>query len=224
VWHHKRQKYHFISLKALTEIDAIGEALETYAQLTAAIEKNLPITTHAKKLDHYIELFMQHMEVRKKNGKITPKRVVIVRQLLRSLERFYDEKKAPSIGELPHVYEAHYETWRNLSLTRLTAKPLTPSSRNNEYNCHRQFFGFLRDQEIISKESVEQWIESSIKSSISFFNKFSVASVEENGAPDDLKLNLNFDVTIKLEDLNPSWISDKFTIVGSEEIPERIEW
>jgi hypothetical protein len=151
VWHHKRQKYHFISLKALTEVDAIGEALETYAQLTAAIEKNLPITTHAKKLEHYIGLFMEHMEVRKKNGKITPKRVIIVRQLLRSLERFYGEQNAPSISELPHIYEANYETWRDLSLTRLTSKPLTPSSRNNEYNCHRQFFGFLRDQEIISK-------------------------------------------------------------------------
>lgn len=98
-----------------------------------------------------------------------------------------------------------------------------------DHNFKQDFLGSFYDedffdQEIISKESVEQWIESSIKSSISFFNKFSVASVEENGAPDDLKLNLNFDVTIKLEDLNPSWISDKFTIVGSEEIPERIEW
>ena len=98
-----------------------------------------------------------------------------------------------------------------------------------DHNFKQDFLGSFYDedffdQEIISKESVEQWIESSIKSSISFFNNFSVASVEENGAPDDLELNLNFDVTIKLEDLNPSWISDKFTIVGSEEIPERYFW
>ena len=151
IWHHKRKKYNFISLNAKNELDATHEALETYAQLTSAIEKNLPISADARKLEHYIGMFMDYMDVRSKNKKITPKRVVVVRQLLRSLEKFYDEQNSPTITELSKLYEEQYEQWRDQTVTRLTNKPLSPRSRNNESNCHRQFFGFLRDREIVSK-------------------------------------------------------------------------
>lgn len=151
IWHHKRKKYNFISLDATNETDAITEALEKYGQLSASIEKNLPISADARKLEHYIGMFMDFMETRAKNGKIVPKRVVVVRQLLRSLEKFYDEHKQPAITTLPQLYEDRYEEWRDNTLTRLTNRPHSPRSRNNEYNCHRQFFGFLRDREIVSK-------------------------------------------------------------------------
>jgi thymidylate synthase len=113
IWHHKRKKYNFISLNAKNELDATHEALETYAQLTSAIEKNLPISADARKLEHYIGMFMDYMDVRSKNKKITPKRVVVVRQLLRSLEKFYDEQSSPTITELSKLYEEQYEQWRD---------------------------------------------------------------------------------------------------------------
>ena len=88
IWHHKRQKYNFISLKATNEIDAITEALEKYGALTTSIDKNLPISRDARKLEHYIRMFIDYMDTRAKNKKITQKRVVVVGQLLRSLEKF----------------------------------------------------------------------------------------------------------------------------------------
>ena len=151
VWHHKRKKYNYISLNAQNVTDASIEAIDLYVELKDTIEKNLPISADARKLEYYIAVFMEHMEIRAKNGKITPKRVVILRQLLRSLEKFYDLNDKPSITDLPLLYEERFEEWRDKSLTRLTAKPLTPRSRNNEYNAHRQFFGFLKDRGIVGK-------------------------------------------------------------------------
>ena len=151
VWHHKRKKYNYISLKAQNVTDASIEAIDLYVGLKDTIEKNLPIAADARKLEYYIAVFMEHMEIRAKNGKITPKRVVILRQLLRSLEKFYDSHGTPAITDLPLRYEEKYEAWRDKSLTRLTARPLTPRSRNNEYNAHRQFFGFLKDRGIVGK-------------------------------------------------------------------------
>jgi len=151
IWHHKRKKYNFITLRSNNELDATNEALDTYARLTAAIEKNLPISADAKKLEHYIAMFMDHMNIRSKNNKITARRVVVVRQLLRSLEKFNDAMKSPAITELAQIYESQYEQWRDKTVTRLTGRALSARSRNNESNCHRQFFGFLKDREIVNK-------------------------------------------------------------------------
>lgn len=145
-----KEKYNFFTLNAETEPNAIDEALELYTSMADDIKNKLPIGGDAKKLDFYITMFMDYMETRAKNGKIVPKRVVVVRQLLRSLEKFAIEHKNPSITKLPRLYEQKFEEWRDKSLTRLTARPLTARSRNNEINCHKQFFGFLQDRDIVS--------------------------------------------------------------------------
>ena len=145
-----KEKYNFFTLNAETEPNAIDEALELYTSLADDIKNKLPIGGDAKKLEFYITMFMDHMETRAKNGKIVPKRVVVVRQLLRSLEKFAVEHKNPSITKLPRLYEDKFEEWRDKSLTRLTARPLTARSRNNEVSCHKQFFGYLQDRDIVS--------------------------------------------------------------------------
>ena len=91
------------------------------------------------------------MEVRRKNGHITHHRVVVVRQLLRRLEKFADEHKNPNITSLIDLYEEKYEEWRDRSLTRLTAKALTANTRNNEVQVHRQFFNHLKNKDIIRR-------------------------------------------------------------------------
>ena len=146
-----KEKYNYFTLNAETEPNAIDEALALYTSMADDIKNKLPIGGDAKKIDFYIAMFMDYMEVRAKNGKITPKRVVVVRQLLRSLEKFALEHRNPTITKLPNLYEREFEEWRDKSLTRLTARPLTPRSRNNEINCHKQFFGFLQDRNIVSK-------------------------------------------------------------------------
>ena len=145
-----KEKYNYFTLNAETEPSAIDEALDLYTSMADDIKNKLPIGGDAKKIDFYIEMFMEHMEIRAKNGKITPKRVVIVRQLLRSLEKFALEHRNPTITKLPQLYQQEFESWRDKSLTRLTKRPLTARSRNNEVNCHKQFFGFLKDRDIVS--------------------------------------------------------------------------
>lgn len=145
-----REKYAYFTLSAETESAAISQSIDLYAQKSSALEQKLPIGRDAKKLDHYIDKFMDHMEIRCKNGHVTPHRVVCIRQLLRSLEKFYIAHKSPEIIDLPLLYQNKWEAWRDKSLTRLTARPLTPSSRNNEMNCHKQFLGFLRDRNIVN--------------------------------------------------------------------------
>ena len=68
-----RERYNVISRDATNEADTITEALEKYGQLSASIEKNLPISADARKLEHYIGMFI---ETRAKNAErrspITP--------------------------------------------------------------------------------------------------------------------------------------------------------
>ena len=146
-----KEKYNYFTLTAETETNAIDEALTLYTSMADDIKNKLPIGGDAKKLEFYVGIFMEHMEIRAKNGKIVPKRVVVVRQLLRSLEKFAEERNNPTITKLPSLYEKEFEEWRDQSLTRLTARPLTARSRNNEVNCHKQFFGFLQERDIVSR-------------------------------------------------------------------------
>lgn len=144
-----RSRYAYFTLKAETETAAIQEAIDVFQSNANALEQKLPIGKDAKKIDHYIDMFISYMNTRAKNGHITKKRVVIVRSLLRCLEYFCEAHKNPSIIDLPLLYQEKWELWRDKSLTRLGGTPLTPASRNNEMNCHKQFFGFLQDRKII---------------------------------------------------------------------------
>lgn len=144
-----RDKYAYFTLKSETETSAIEEAIDVFQSMSNALEQKLPIGRDAKKIDHYIDMFISHMETRAKNGHITFKRVTIARSLLRSLEYFSESNKNPSITDLPLLYQDKWELWRDKSLTRLGRTPLTPSSRNNEMNCHKQFFRFLLERHIV---------------------------------------------------------------------------
>lgn len=66
----QEKKYNFISLSVKNDLDATNEALEAHAQLTSAIEKNLPISADARKLEHNIGMFTDYMEVPSKNKKM----------------------------------------------------------------------------------------------------------------------------------------------------------
>lgn len=154
IYYKGKRKYVYFTLEASNRRKAIEEALLLYRSKLTALEKNLPISRDAKKLDHYIDMFIEHMEIRHKNNKISKHRVAVVKHLLKSLSKFSAEMKNPAITELPFIYEDKFETWRDSSLTRLTARPLTASTRNNEANTHIQFFGFLKDREIVGKVPV----------------------------------------------------------------------
>ena len=145
------RKYHYITLSSETYNDAKEESINRYLGMGKDIEEGIPVNNDRKKLPFFIDMFMKHMETRLKNGKVTKHRVVCVRQLLRCLEKFAEEMRNPAITELVDIYDEKFENWRDKSLTRLTNKPLSPRTRNNEYNSHRQFFGFLVDKKIISR-------------------------------------------------------------------------
>lgn len=144
-------KFAFFSLKATNVTAAKEEAIQLYLGLAGDIQRGHAVGNEKKKLSTFICSFIEHMEHRAKNGKITARRVVVVRQLLRSLEKFHDSANKPAITKLPYLYETDYEKWRDQSLSRLRNTPLTPATRNNEANAHRQFFGYLKDQHIVDK-------------------------------------------------------------------------
>lgn len=151
IYYRGKRKYVFFTLEASNQRKAVVEAINVYKSKLTALEKNLPISRDAKKLQHYIDIFMEYMEIRHKNNKISKHRVSVIKQLLKSLSKFSAVMKNPTITDLPFIYEDKFETWRDKSLTRLTSRPLTASTRNNEANAHRQFFGFLKDREIVGK-------------------------------------------------------------------------
>ena len=145
-----RSKYNYFTLDAETENNAVTEALELYGTKSSALDQKLPIGRDAKKIDFHISQFLDLLQTRCKNGHITPKRVVVVKQLLKSLEKFSSAHKSPNIIDLPLLYQDKYSDWRDQTLTLLTARPLTARSRNNEVNCHKQFFNFLKERGIVS--------------------------------------------------------------------------
>ncbi len=151
VYSEELKKYNFISLKSTNVKDAKLEGIRLYGTLVSAIETGKPIGNDRRKLSHYISMFMEHTETRCKNGHLTQHRVRCIKQLLVCLEKFAKYKNNQDINKLVDSYEEEFESWRDKSLTRLTNKPLTPRTRNNEYSAHRQFFGFLKNKNIISK-------------------------------------------------------------------------
>ena len=89
----QQSKYQYLSLKATNERDAVLEAFEVYKDIADSLKKGAPVAADRKKLGTYIKIFMDHMEIRRKNGYCTQHRVVCVRQLLVSLENFAKYKR-----------------------------------------------------------------------------------------------------------------------------------
>lgn len=142
----QKSKYQYLSLKATNERDAVLEAFEVYKDIADSLKKGAPVAADRKKLGTYIKIFMDHMEIRRKNGYCTQHRVVCVRQLLVSLENFAKYKRNIDIRNLVTAYEGEYADWRDKQLANLTGKKLTARSRNNEYQVHRQFFQYLKNK------------------------------------------------------------------------------
>jgi len=145
------KKFTFFSLQATNPAAAKREGITLFLTITGDIQRGISIGRDKKKLVTYIDSFIEHMTNKAKNGKITQRRVVVVRQLLRSLEKFNDHVKKPNIKNLPDLYEQQYESWRDKTLARLTGNTLTPRTRNNESSAHRQFLGFLKERGIVEK-------------------------------------------------------------------------
>lgn len=91
-------------------------------------------------------------------------------------------------------------------------------------NFKNDFLGSFNDEDYfdveLTKNEVEYWIEKSIESALGVFNNFSVASIEENGAPEDLFLDLVYNKKLDLKDINNQWVGNSFTIKGNDIIPE----
>ena len=167
IWSEGRKKYNFFTLDATNENAAITEALDLYSSLASSIERNLPIGRDAKELSHYVSMYMDYMETRCKNGRITEKRLYVVGQLLRPLAAFVEEHGNPIITNLPELYENKYADWRDKTIARLRGTPLKPSSRNNETSTHLAFFAYLQRKDIVRRVPEVQKME--IKRSIDAF-------------------------------------------------------
>ena len=92
-------------------------------------------------------------------------------------------------------------------------------------NFKNNFLGSFDDEDYfnveLSKSELEEWIEKSIKSALDYFNNFSVASIEENDAPEDLLLDLPFNDSINLQEIKSKFTENNFIIKGYDLIPKR---
>ena len=98
------RKYKYITLDSDNFSDAKEESINRYLKLANDIDQGNPIGNDRKKLGTYIKIFMDHMEIRRKNGYCTQHRVVCVRQLLVSLKNFAKYKNNPDIKTLAAAY------------------------------------------------------------------------------------------------------------------------
>lgn len=91
-------------------------------------------------------------------------------------------------------------------------------------NFKNDFLGFFNNEDYfnikLSRNEVENWIEKSIQNALNYFNNFSVSSVEENGAPADLFLDLVYNKKIDLKEINNDWEANYFIIKNDVNIPE----
>ena len=91
-------------------------------------------------------------------------------------------------------------------------------------NFKNDFLGFFNNEDYfnikLSRNEVENWIEKSIQNALNYFNNFSVSSVEENGAPADLFLDLAYNKKIDFKEINNDWEANYFIIKNDVNIPE----
>lgn len=146
IWQPILKKSAEITLKSKDEQNASAEAFEVYAKHANDVEKGRDIGSRRKKLSVYVETFLEHEEGRAQLKQITHKRVEVVRHNLKSLSKFSELHKNPSLDQLSSLYDAKFILWRSKQKAQITGKPLSNRYLNSELSAHRQFFNWAVKQ------------------------------------------------------------------------------
>ena len=145
LWQSKVKRYTVITLDADNLDSARQESYSLWSKHAADIEEGRDVGSVHRKLDFFIEEFLQFQDQRAKDGQITSKRVDVIRHSIASLKRFYEVEGRPSLDELARKYTVKWHNWRGKERVKITGKPLSARFRNNELNAHKQFFRWCAD-------------------------------------------------------------------------------
>jgi integrase len=136
--------YHHKTLKCDDFLTAKKLAIEYYAKVKSDVESGKTIQQRIQPLTHYIDLFIESRTMEAKNNQVSERRVEVMREQLRTLERFWEHCGKPRLNALAERYEEDFKDWRSQQTNRNTGKPLSLSYQNGEIGSHRQFYRWLK--------------------------------------------------------------------------------
>ena len=150
----KANNYTYFALNAKTEDEACEEAFHTYAKYAVELKEGRDVGKRHRKIEFFIEEFLQHQETRARDKLITEKRVDVLKHSLASLSRFSAEHKNPALDDLIQLYELHWHEYRGEQTRQIagrdSGRPLSARFRNIEIATHKQFFIYCLRQKYCS--------------------------------------------------------------------------
>ena len=141
IWNSLLKKKTYITLQAENLDKAKEEAHLIFYKHCEDLANGNDISTKRKGLDFFIKKFIQHHTERANNKeKITHKRVEVLGYCLKSLSRFWLEKKKPDLDFLATLHAKEFLSWRREQTALLTGKKISKRTLNNEVQVHKQFY------------------------------------------------------------------------------------
>ena len=136
--------YHHKTLKCDDLDTAKRLAIEYFAKVKADIDSGKPIRQRIQPLTHYIDLFIESRRLEAKNNQVSPRRVEVMKEQLKTLEKFWTAFNKPRLNQLAEAYEENFKDWRSSQTNQNTGKSLSLSYQNSEIGAHRQFYRWLK--------------------------------------------------------------------------------
>lgn len=143
IWNYKRKRTTEVTLTSSDEAGACEEAFNVWAKLSPDIEEGREISATKRRINTFVDEYMEYVYNRARDNDITDKRAEVIRHSLASLIRFWEFLEKPSVDELTRLYELRWNAWRGEEKAKITGKPLSKRFRNNELTVHKTFFSWL---------------------------------------------------------------------------------
>lgn len=144
IYQPEAKTYHHKTLKCDDFETAKKRAIEYFAKVKADIDSGKPIQQRTQPLTHYINLFIESRRLEAKNKQVSERRVEVMKEQLKSLERFWIAINKPRLNQLAEKYEQDFKDWRSEQANQNTGKTLSLSYQNSEIGAHRQFYRWLK--------------------------------------------------------------------------------
>jgi integrase len=151
IWQPKLKKYAYMNLDADNEKDAINETLDKWSERRTDIKEGRDIASKNRKLETFINEFVDVQKVRANDKQITVKRADVIGYHLVCLTKFWVDNGRPTLDELSRLYELEWQNYRSTHRAQKTGKIISARTRNNETNTHKMFFRWCEKKRYSSR-------------------------------------------------------------------------
>ena len=159
IWNKKLKKRTYHTLKSNNLIDAKTEAITLFSRYQKDLEDGNDISIRRKKVRYFIDLYLDTISERVSRGNLSAHRERCLIHTMKQLERFAQENKEPDLDRLAVIYSREvggYNSWRGKQKARLTGKPITNRTLNNEMNDHKSFWNWCIAQGFASVQATSK--------------------------------------------------------------------